>query len=158
MITFDEGNLRFNYRVVGIAINNGRVLLHKAEDEDFWTLPGGRGELLEPARETRKREMQEELDVEIRVSRLVWVVENFFTYEAKSCHELAFYFLMELPESSYVRELTEFPGEDNGVKLTFKWHQLDDLINITLYPSFLRTGLTRIPDNTEHIVHTDGEL
>jgi len=158
MITFDEGNLRFNYRVVGTAINGNRVLLHKAEDEDFWTLPGGRGELLEPARETLKREMQEELNASIQVGRLVWVVENFFIYDGKSYHELAFYFLMLFPENSHVRESTEFPGKDNNVKLTFKWYQLDDLTDMALYPSFLRDALKRIPDATEHIVHTDGEL
>jgi ADP-ribose pyrophosphatase YjhB (NUDIX family) len=158
VITFDEGNLRFNYRVVGTAIDGDRVLLHKAEDEDFWTLPGGRGELLEPARETLEREMREELDVEIRVGRLVWVVENFFVYDGKSYHELALYFLMTFSEKSYVRELTEFPGKDNNIRLTFKWHQLDGLGSIAFYPSFLRTALKRIPDATEHIVHTDGKL
>ena len=29
MIRFEQGNYRFNYRVVGIAIHNGLVLLHQ---------------------------------------------------------------------------------------------------------------------------------
>jgi len=158
VITFDEGNLRFNYRVVGIAIDGDRVLLQTTEEEDFWFLPGGRGELLEPAEETLKREMQEELGVEIQVSRLIWVVENFFYHDGKSYHELGLYLLMELPEKSQVRELTEFSGTDNGLKLTFKWYQLDDLTDIALYPSFLRGALKKIPDTTEYIVHTDSKL
>jgi len=169
MITFDKGNLRFNYRIAGIALDNNRVLLEKGfsrvllekvEGQDFWFLPGGRGEFLEPAKQTLKREMQEELGVEVEVGRLVWVVENFFTGndfitdKKMSCHELGFYFLMELPEKSPLRSLTEFYGEDESFKITLKWHQLSELRNTPLYPSFLRTALNNIPDRTEHIIHT----
>ena len=49
MITFEEGEVGFNYRVVGIAVNGNQVLLHRAENDDFWSLPGGRVELLEPS-------------------------------------------------------------------------------------------------------------
>jgi len=48
MITFERGDVRFNYRVVGIAFDADRVLLHRAERDDFWALPGGRGESKRP--------------------------------------------------------------------------------------------------------------
>ena len=64
--------VQFNYRVVGIVIHNGRVLAHRGEDEGFWTLPGGHAELLEPAALTLKRELREELGIEVEVDRLVW--------------------------------------------------------------------------------------
>ena len=73
--------VQFNYRVVGIVIHNGRVLAHRGEDEGFWTLPGGHAELLEPAALTLKRELREELGIEVEVGRLVWVVENFLHME-----------------------------------------------------------------------------
>ena len=44
MLCFDEGNHRFNYRVAGVAIVDGNVLVHRGENEPFWSLPGGRGE------------------------------------------------------------------------------------------------------------------
>lgn len=81
MITFDHGKARFNFRVVGVALDGDRVLVHRPERDDFWTLPGGRGELLEPARDTLAREMLEEIGAEVQVGRLVWVVENFFQYQ-----------------------------------------------------------------------------
>jgi len=156
MISFDIGEARFNYRVVGIALEGDRVLLHRAEMDDFWSLPGGRGEMLEPSEETLKREMREELSIDIRVDRLVWVVENFFEYDDKPYHELAFYFLMTLPPDCRIREKTEpFAGYDGDVKLIFKWYQLDKLKNILLYPSFLREGLSSIPESIKHIVHID---
>jgi ADP-ribose pyrophosphatase YjhB (NUDIX family) len=161
MLTFDQGNLRFNYRIAGIAFDRDRVLLQKVDGQDFWALPGGRGEFLEPAIQTLKREMREELDTEVEVIRLIWVVENFFSGndfilgEEISCHELGLYFLMELPDKSPLRSLTELCREDEGFKITFKWHALDELENIILYPSFLRAGLNNIPDTTKHILHTD---
>lgn len=78
MIAFNRGPARFNYRIVGIALHNNQVLLHKAEGGSFWSLPGGRAELLEPATETLKREMREELDLDVQVERLVWIVEDFY--------------------------------------------------------------------------------
>lgn len=63
MIRFESGNNLFNYRVVGVAITDDKVFLHQAEGDDFWVLPGGRGEFGETAEQTLIREMQEELDV-----------------------------------------------------------------------------------------------
>ena len=55
MITFDEDHIRFTNRVVGITCDRGRVLLHRVVTDDFWALPGGRAELLEPAAETLRQ-------------------------------------------------------------------------------------------------------
>ena len=46
MITFEENHVRFTNRIVGIALDRDRVLLHRTDDMDFWALPGGRAELL----------------------------------------------------------------------------------------------------------------
>jgi len=156
MITFEQGKVRFNYRIVGIALNGDRVLLHRWEKDDFWALPGGRGELLEPSQDTLAREMQEELDVDIRVDRLVWVVENFFEYDDHKYHELAFYFLMTFPHDCFVLKKSEpFRSEDDGVTITFQWFGLDELADLELYPTFLKQGLLSLPSTTQHIVHVD---
>ncbi len=94
MITFAHDNIRFTHRIVGVAIEDGRVLLHQAEGDDFWALPGGRAELLEPAEDTLRREIREELDIEVEVVRPLWLVENFFQHQGYRHHELGIYFLM----------------------------------------------------------------
>jgi ADP-ribose pyrophosphatase YjhB (NUDIX family) len=158
MITFDEGEKRFTYRVAGIALDVDRVLLLRTEKDNFWFLPGGRVELLEPSQDALIREMQEELEVKVHVERLVWVVENFFEYEGKSYHELALYFLMSFPPDSHLCGKDEaFVGNEEGLKLIFKWHPLDEMEEIPLYPTFLRKRLNSIPQITEHIVHTDAQ-
>ncbi len=156
MITFRQGNARFNYRIVGVAIHRERVLLQKAETDDFWTLPGGRAELLESAAETLRREMREELDAEVTVGRLIWVVENFFEYDAQAYHELAFYFSMSFVENaSWLNADGSFAGDEQGTPIIFQWLPLDRLEAVRLYPSFLREALQKIPHVTQHIVHRD---
>lgn len=41
-VVFKADKAVFNYRVAGIWIKNGYVLLHRFVNDDFWTLPGGR--------------------------------------------------------------------------------------------------------------------
>jgi 8-oxo-dGTP pyrophosphatase MutT (NUDIX family) len=55
MIQFERGEDLFSLRVAGIALHRGRVLLHRAVDDDFWCLPGGRAEFRECASATARR-------------------------------------------------------------------------------------------------------
>lgn len=156
MITFDRDDIRFTFRVVGVAMHEGRVLLHQAEGDDFWALPGGRGELLEPAPETLRREMVEELDAKVEVERLLWVVENFFEHQGLRCHELGMYFLMRFPLSSPVlRHTGPFDGYEGHIRLVYRWFPVADLEHVRLYPSFLRRELRDLPATAQHVVHTD---
>ena len=158
MISFERGSLKFNFRVVGIALKDNHVLLHKAESDDHWLLPGGRVEFLEPSKGALEREMREEIGVEIDIGRLVWVVENFFDLDNKAFHELALYYLMAFPqECDLYQSEGPFIGDENGLKLIYQWHRLDELYRIVLFPEFLVQGLRRIPANTEHILQRDAK-
>lgn len=113
---------------------------------------------MEPAWNTLKREMQEELGIDVHVDRLVWVVENFFADGDRPYHELALYFLMSLPTDSDLRAKEgPFAGTEEGSKLVFQWHLVSDLEQVPLYPTFLRTSLRSIPPAAEHVVHWDQE-
>ena len=157
MIRFDHGTQRFNYRIVGVAIHDDEVLLHRADHEPFWTCPGGRGELGETAEETIKREMQEELETSIEVVRLLWLVENFFEYDGVSYHEIALYFLIRFPTTSKPLTLRTFDGDEAGMRLRFQWFPLDEaaLAGLPLLPAFLPSGLTNLPASVVHLVHRD---
>jgi ADP-ribose pyrophosphatase YjhB (NUDIX family) len=157
MISFEKDHVRFNYRVAGVAVRDRRVLLHRTEEEDFWSLPGGRCEMGEPSREALRREMREELAVDVEVERLLWVVENFFSYNGQECHEVGFYYLMAFPDDSPLHAMGEaFLGDELGTKLIFRWHDLATINDLPIYPSFLRDGLAAIPATLEHVVHVDG--
>src|ERR1700674_2019718 len=149
MLTFklgEEGNSRFTVRTAAIAIHRNHVLLHRAESEDFWAPPGGRVEFGESAEDALRREMAEEIELEIRVERLVWVVENFFSYSGERHHGLGFYFLVNLPPGTSKLDVGQpFFGYEPNVRLIFQWHRLDSLSDCRLFPSFLRTRLNSIP-------------
>ena len=156
MITFAHDNIRFTHRIVGVAIEDGRVLLHQAEGDDFWALPGGRAELLEPAEATLRREMREELDIQVEVVRPLWLVENFFQHQGYQHHELGIYFLMRVPADWSYRAQTEpFLGDENGTRLICRWFPLEELAAIKVYPSFLVSGLRALPPTLQHVVHVD---
>jgi 8-oxo-dGTP pyrophosphatase MutT (NUDIX family) len=157
MICFDDGNRRFNYRVVGVAIHNGSVLVHRADHEPFWTLPGGRAEHGETAEETIRREMLEELATDVQVVRLLWFVENFFDYDGLSHHEIALYFLIRFPPASTPLTTNAFERLDGDVHLRFKWFPLsqEQLACLPLLPAFLAKGLTDLPVSLVHLVQRD---
>ncbi len=156
MLTLTADQARFSCRVAGVAIEEGCVLLHRALRDDFWALPGGRAELLEPAAATLRREMQEELGIDVEVVRLLWLVENFFEYEDMAFHELGLYFLMQVPPDWPQRtSQASFAGEENHLPLEFRWFPLASLSEMVVYPSFLRRGLQDLPTTIQHVVHRD---
>ncbi len=156
MITFDKGDIRFSYRVAGVAIQDGKVLLQRRAEGGFFFLPGGRAELQESAAQTLRREMQEEVQADVTVERLLWVVENFFEHEGKTFHELGMYFLMSFPENSPVLDTNQtFFVQEVGHRFALQWLSLNALSNAPVYPSFLQTALQALPDRTVHIVQID---
>jgi ADP-ribose pyrophosphatase YjhB (NUDIX family) len=157
VIQFDQGGHRFTYRIAGIAIHDGKVLLHRAEGETFWAVPGGRAELGETAEQTIRREMQEEVSEEIEIVRLLWIAENFFDYDGRSYHEVALYFLIRFPAGSHPLTRSAFESRDGETKLHFRWCPLDadTLARLPVLPSFLASGLVDLPASAMHVVHRD---
>jgi len=132
------------------------VLVQQPEKGGYYFLPGGRAELQEPATETLRREMQEELHVDATVGRLLWIVENFFEFAGKKFHELSMYFLMTFPDDSPINDTNKtFALQETTHTFVLLWHPLDELGTVPIYPSFLETALRALPDVTEHIVHVD---
>lgn len=155
MITFETGAGRFTYRVAGIAIKDGHVLIHKAPTDDFWALPGGRADLMEAAHETLMREMIEETGFTVHVGRLIWIIENFYHHRGTAHHELGLYFEMSIPLAPSLSETITFEGDENGDPLEFRWVPLAELPNFRLQPAFLVKGLLKLPPATERLVWTD---
>ncbi len=146
-----SGQGLFNYRVAGILINEGRVLLHHARNH-HWALPGGHIEFQEAAATALAREMKEELDIEVTVGRLVWISEHTFSKGDRQIHEVAFYHEMALAGSdALLTRSGEFRGPE-GDALTFAWVPLDDLADLVLYPTFVKEGLKHLPDRVTHVV------
>ncbi len=157
MVAFEKEQAHFNYRVAGVAIHNGRILLDRNSRNTYWVLPGGHPEMMEPMVEALRREVREEIGADVEVVRLLWIMENFF-HKRKDIHELCFYFLMELePDSHLLKSEGPFYGQEHEHTLTFQWFPLDEVLlsNLPLYPGNLARALTNIPDSPQHIVFND---
>src|SRR5688500_18801281 len=75
MTVFATDSTQLNYRVAGVCVHEGHVLLHREEQDDFWVLPGGRPLLFEASPDTLVREMEEEIAARVEVLRLLCIVE-----------------------------------------------------------------------------------
>jgi 8-oxo-dGTP pyrophosphatase MutT (NUDIX family) len=139
----------FNYRVAGVIIENGHVLLHKQVSDEHWALPGGRVKVLEDSATGVRRELMEELGVDVQVENLLWVTENFFTYNNSNFHELGFYY--QVSSERMMNDNEGFYGLE-GERLLYKWVPINKLDEITLYPEFLKTSLENLPPSTQHII------
>lgn len=153
MISFKSEGQCFNFRVAGVLIKDGRVLLHQFEDYDFYAFPGGRAEMFESTEQTIIREMKEELDIDIEIKRLLWVLEDFFIHEETKYHEIGFYYLVDthdtLPRKPFKRR------EIDGSTLTFKWFDLNKLEPVDMVPENLKSKLTDLKHVIEHIIYDE---
>jgi len=157
MIMFHQDNAYFALCVRGISIYRDRLLLFTAEGigMDCWALPGGRVEMKEKSEDVLRREMQEELGTDVKVGRLVWVVENFFKDRDRFYHEIGLYYIMTLPRNASLFNTDKYYSKGGGVQLIFRLLPLSELDNIDLRPTFLRKALQKMPKHPEHIVWKD---
>ena len=155
MIIYEQGRYRFTYRVAGLFLHNQRALLHRAVSDAHLALPGGRVDFMESSEEAIKREMKEEMGVDVDILRLLWVVEHFYENDDRKNHEIGLYYLLKLPKDSSLLDMEEFTGNEGKLKLIFKWFSIEQLEDVKLYPSFLRKGIKHLPDHTEHLIHVD---
>ncbi|NLG98473.1 MAG: NUDIX domain-containing protein [Chloroflexi bacterium] len=148
---------RFNFRVAGVAIHNGRVLLDRNTRNTYWVFPGGHPEIMEPLTEALRREVLEEIGEEVEIGRLLWVLENFF-YKGRDVHELSFYFMIHLsPDSPLLQGDGPFYGQEHDQQLIYQWFPIDEktLHELPLFPSPLVDALVNLSDTTQHIVFHD---
>jgi ADP-ribose pyrophosphatase YjhB (NUDIX family) len=152
MISYKENGIGFNYRMAGVCIHNGSVLLHQMQGDTSWTLPGGRSELLEDTKTTVQREFKEESGYDVEVGRPLWFVENFFQHQTTQWHEVSLFYEVSFQADSACLKTNQFYGQEGDGVIVFKWFSLNDLEDIPLFPAFLRIGLNDLPEKLERIV------
>ena len=154
MLSFVVGTNRFNYRVAGIAIREGHVLVCREDDDDYVMLPGGRVEMGEPSAVALAREIAEELHATAEIGRLVFTAENFFVRDHQHFHELAAYYRVEVPAVPFQAGGVCLETEDEGHRLRFAWLPLEGeaLRAARLLPAWMIGKLAQLPAATEHLV------
>ena len=136
-------NVKFNYRA-GLLIEKGnKVLVECNPAIDFVTLPGGRVQTLESSMDALKREIKEEMNIELDSERIKMraLIENFFEMDEKKYHEL--YFLYKLKVTSKDTEFKKDMKNIDSKASYYKWVKKEDLEKENLFPVVLRDLVMR---------------
>jgi len=117
-------------RVIAICLfqHDGSILVSEGIDsvknERFARPLGGGIEPGESSRDAIVREIREETGQEITNLRLLGVLENLFTYEGKSCHEIVFVYDGSFADAT-IPSRGEIPMVEEGWRGTARWRPLD---------------------------------
>ncbi len=152
MISFGKDGKRFKYRVAGLCVHDGYVLLTKADQDDYWILPGGKVELSEDTRTTLRRELVEETGYEAEIKDLLWIVENFFHLDETHYHELAFVYAIAPTDPAILDDSWSHQTTDGDVRIELRWFELDKLEAVNFRPAFLRPLLQDPPEAPRHMI------
>lgn len=147
----------FKFRVSGIIIREGKVLMLEMDDAGFYCLPGGHVELGETTEEAMLREMKEELNEETYIKKYLGNIENFFISKRNIViHEIAYYYLMDFKDNVAIKDLVRMENDHGvNVKLNIKWFNLDELDNINIKPMILKEILTNENIEFKHLIIKD---
>ena len=142
------GNTKFNYRVCGLLIRDGRLLAMRDERAPYFYLPGGRVKLGETAEQAILREIEEELNVTPRIIRPLWLNQSFFTEDVDGLryHELCIYFLLDAPDTDLAERGETFTLRERHHTHTFEWLPFERLRDEYFYPVFLKTEIHHLPE------------
>ncbi len=148
----------FSYRVAGICIHNGKVLLQTTTEDPAFTFPGGHVAFGETNAQTLIREFKEELGADIAVQELKWVAEVFFPWGNKPCHQICLYYMVEITDEVTPRAGV-FPGTEQmeGRKFTleFHWVPLEEAKDYEIYPTQCRELLQNPVEGVVHFVYEE---
>lgn len=158
-ILFKTDDWVFSYRVAGICLQNGKVLLQTTTGEDHsFAFPGGHVEFGETNEETLMREFKEEIGADIRVGELKWVAEVFFPWGGKPCHQICLYYMVEILNPEIPRDgmfMAAEHIEGRNFELEYHWIPLEDVEKLEVYPTQTPALLQKLDEGVQHFVYKE---
>ena len=147
-ITFETEAGRFNYRVCAVLLDRGRILAMHDERSPYFYLPGGRVRMGERAEDAVLREVREELGIEARILRPLWLSQSFFNEDVVRVdyHELCLYFLLDASATDLLTRGDRFQGPELRHVHDFEWLPFERLKDEYFYPLFLKTEIFHLPE------------
>ena len=158
-ILFKTDDYVFSYRVGGLLIHHGKVLMQKPTDEDGYALIGGHVAFGETTTETLAREYKEEIGADINVERLFMVNESFFPWGNRPCQQINLYYLVSLKDENQIpldgtfKALDELGNE--RIELDMCWIPLEDVADKKIYPPQVKEYIVNPTDKIVHCVYKE---
>lgn len=114
------------------------------EGQTFYRPLGGGVEFGEGSDVGVRREFQEELGVDVSVTRRLATVENIFEYRGTPGHEVVFLYEVELEDDRYYQQDAFEAVEGNGETFPVRWKPV--------------SGFTEDPDEADDLLYPTGIL
>ena len=149
-INVKVNDINFVCRSCAVIRNGDKVLFQKRKNYKYYALPGGKIEVLETVKDALKRELIEELGVEVEVKDIVSVVENFFEFNNEKVHQYIFSYEVKLLDDKY-NNLDEFEGIETLKEVIFKWFDIDELDEEFIKPNYL---VKQLKSNEKSLFYT----
>lgn len=157
-ILFKTEDRVFSYRVAGICVQDGKVLLQKPTNNSAYAFPGGHVAFGETNSETLIREFREEIGADIAAGELKWVAEIFFPWGNKPCHQVCLYYMAELLSPEIPREGVFMAAEHiegRHFDLEFHWVPLEDVEKLEVYPTNAPGLLKKLDKGVQHFIYRE---
>jgi len=126
-----------------VFLNNNRILVNEGYDpvkkQTFYRSLGGGIEFGEKAEDTVRRELKEELNVEVGEVRYLATLENIFTFNGTPGHEIVLIYDGVLINSGLYEQAVIVGEEANGEVIRAVWKSLAEFDEgkSILYPTGL---------------------
>ena len=160
-ILFKSEEFVFSYRLAGILIREGKVLLQRTLTDPGYAFPGGHATFPETNTETLVREFKEEISADILVKDLKWVGEIFFPWMGKPCQQICLYYRIDLLDESQIPLEGSFIARESFdgriFDLEFSWIAIDEIDSILLYPPVAKELLRQLDGGVEHFVYKESQ-
>lgn len=142
------GENGFDVRSCGILEKDGKILVSNEADGTM-TLSGGAVKTGETTAETIVREFKEESGLDVEVTKLIAVIENFLKYKGLDYHQLIFVYGLNLKNNP-----SNLPTLMREEKMFTKWVDVTSLNSINFKPSVINEILLSYLKNDNHdILH-----
>ena len=113
-----------------VFLNNNRILVNEGYDpvkrQTFYRSLGGGIEFGETSADTVRRELKEELNVEVGEVRYLGTLENIFTFNGTPGHEIVMIHDGVLVNSALYEQAVIVGEEANGEVIRAVWKSLDE--------------------------------
>jgi 8-oxo-dGTP pyrophosphatase MutT (NUDIX family) len=97
------------------------------KDEVFYRPPGGGIDFGETSEEALRREIQEEMGIEIENTHRLGVLENIFTFAGRPGHEIVFVYDADPVDRSIYERETLVGRDSDGRQFTCHWVDFDGI-------------------------------
>ncbi len=154
-LLFETPEFVFSYRVAGICVHDGRVLLQKSANETGFAFPGGHVAYGETHEQTLVREFQEEIGAQVSVGPLQWVGEIFFPWGAKPCQQICLYYRVSLTDGDTPRQgvfLAQEHLQGRDFEMEFHWVSIESLHRMEVYPKNTPVLLENLRGGVQHFI------